>query len=330
MDSNPATVQIPGASDPDSQVSSPEESGKPNQVGDGLRAPPSETVKCYPVQSFKELQPSNGYPSEFAQYPYLPGHQPIVTQPGIGAGMPPDGLSKTVIPHCPRGLEYLANVDQLLVKQKVEVFEALTGFETNNRYSIQNALGQKVFYAVEDTNCCTRNCCPERPFHMKIFDTYLKNEVIHMHRPLGCSSICCPCCLHSIEISAPPGMVIGKIQEEWSICRPCFRILNPSGDLVLRIEGPACFCSMCRNVNFNVISLDGEKVGRISKQWSGLGREWFTDADMFGLTFPMDLDINLKAVLLGATFLIDFMFFEKSCECCLKFADCCLNCLNNT
>ena len=26
----------------------------------------------------------------------------------------------------------------------------------------------------------------------------------------------------------------------------------------------------------------------------------------------MDLDVNIKAVLLGACFLIDFMFFEKS------------------
>ncbi|XP_043951258.1 phospholipid scramblase 2 [Drosophila biarmipes] len=326
MDAKPVTVGIPFGTDPVSQMSDPGESAKPSQVGDGPSVPPSQAIKCYPVQPLREPLPLGGFPpSGCVGY----GQQPIVTQPGLGTGFGLGGLAKGDA-QCPRGLEYLASIDQLLVKQKVVIFEALTGFETNNRYSIQNTLGQKVFYAVEDTNCCTRNCCPERPFHIKIFDSYLKNEVIHLHRPLGCSSICCPCCLHSIEVTAPPGNVIGRIQEEWAICRPCFRILNPSGDLALRIEGPACFCSMCCSVNFNVISLAGEKVGRISKQWSGLGREWFTDADMFGLTFPMDLDVNLKAVLLGATFLIDFMFFEKSCECCFKFADCCVNCLNNT
>ncbi|XP_017008058.3 phospholipid scramblase 2-like isoform X3 [Drosophila takahashii] len=318
MNSHAMAVEIPLGCDPVSQMPFLEEDpscedGKPNQDGDGLSAPPSE-----PVEPLEKHQPLVGYPSGFLQYP--PGQQPIVTQPKDW---------KTVIPNCSRGLEYLATIDQLLVKQKVEIFEAITGFETNNRYSIQNALGQKVFYAVEDTNCCTRNCCPERPFHMKIFDNYLKEEVIHLHRPLGCSCICSPCCLHSIEVSAPPGNVIGRIQEEWSICRPCFRILNQSGDLVLRIEGPSCFCSTCCNVNFNVLSLNGEEVGRITKQWSGLGRELFTDADMFGMTFPMNMDVNLKAVLLGATFLIDFMFFEKQCDCCFRFFNCCLGCLNN-
>jgi hypothetical protein len=31
-----------------------------------------------------------------------------------------------------------------------------------------------------------------------------------------------------------------------------------------------------------VYSKGGDKVGKISKQWSGLVREAFTDADMFG------------------------------------------------
>jgi len=52
-------------------------------------------------------------------------------------------------------------------------------------------------------------------------------------------------------------------------------------------------------------------VGKISKQWSGLGKEVFTDADNFGINFPLDLDVKVKATLLGATFLIDFMYFEK-------------------
>ena len=63
---------------------------------------------------------------------------------------------------------------------------------------------------------------------------------------------------------------------------------------------------------FQVLSPDGTtQVGKISKQWSGLLREAFTDADNFGVSFPMDLDVRMKATLLGALFLVDFMFFEK-------------------
>lgn len=45
-------------------------------------------------------------------------------------------------------------------------------------------------------------------------------------------------------------------------------------------------------------------MGKISKQWSGVVREMFTDADFFGITFPMDLDVRMKATMLGACFLI--------------------------
>lgn len=48
------------------------------------------------------------------------------------------------IPNCPPGLEYLTSIDQLLIKQKVELLEAFTGFETNNKFTIKNSLGQKV------------------------------------------------------------------------------------------------------------------------------------------------------------------------------------------
>lgn len=56
---------------------------------------------------------------------------------------------------------------------------------------------------------------------------------------------------------------------------------------------------------FKVLSADGDRqVGMISKQWSGIAREAFTDADLFGISFPVDLDVKMKAVMLGACFLI--------------------------
>ena len=61
------------------------------------------------------------------------------------------------------------------------------------------------------------------------------------------------------------------------------------------------------------MSLDGQSVvGKISKQWSGFLNEAVTDADIFGINFPIDLDVKMKAVLLGACMLIDFNFFEKT------------------
>ena len=53
-----------------------------------------------------------------------------------------------------------------------------------------------------------------------------------------------------------------------------------------------------------VLTNDGSEVGKITKQWSGLAREAFTDSDNFGVTFPMDLDVRCKITLLAAVFLI--------------------------
>uniref|UniRef100_A0A1B0D5Y6 Phospholipid scramblase n=1 Tax=Phlebotomus papatasi TaxID=29031 RepID=A0A1B0D5Y6_PHLPP len=207
-------------------------------------------------------------------------------------------------PNCPPGLEYLTQIDQLLVHQKVELLEAFTGFETNNKFTIKNSMGQKVYWAAEDVDCCTRNCCgPMRPFDMKILDIY-KNQVMHLYRPLRCQSCCFPCCLQTMEVSAPPGNVIGTIEQEWSIFTPQFSLKDQSGETVLRIEGPFCTFSICGDVEFKVLTRDGQQVGKVSKQWSGLAREMFTDADHFGINFPMDLDVRMKAVLIGACFLI--------------------------
>ena len=61
-----------------------------------------------------------------------------------------------------------------------------------------NSLGQQVYNAKEDTDCCTRQCCgPMRPFDMNITDM-TGNEVIHLNRPLRCQACCFPCCLQVI------------------------------------------------------------------------------------------------------------------------------------
>ena len=45
---------------------------------------------------------------------------------------------------CPQGLEYLTLVDQVLIKQVVELLEVVTGWETNNKYKVLNKMGQQV------------------------------------------------------------------------------------------------------------------------------------------------------------------------------------------
>lgn len=63
---------------------------------------------------------------------------------------------------------------------------------------------------------------------------------------------------------------------------------------------------------FKIYSKDKKsRIGKISKHWGGIIKEFYTDADNFGISFPMDLDIRMKAVLLGACFLIVRIFFRQ-------------------
>lgn len=109
-----------------------------------------------------------------------------------------------------------------------------------------------MYLATENTDCCTRNCLGSyRPFDMKVLDLY-NNEIIHFYRPLACSGCCFPCCLQSIDISSPPGKLIGRVKEEWSILSNNYSIKNHLDETILRIEGPCCTCKCCNDVDFKV------------------------------------------------------------------------------
>lgn len=259
--------------------------------------------------------PQQGYPPPQQGYQQQPA-QPVMVQPGMAPGQEVWMMPPQAPVGCPPGLEYLAQIDQLIVKQQKELLEIVTGFETNNKYKIKNSLGQNVYFAIEDTHCCMRMCCgPGREFNMKIFDN-AQNEVIHLYRPLKCAACCFPCCLQEIEVASPPGTPVGYIVQQWGICTPMcspkFQIQDENRNPILMIEGPGIVSECCSDIDFKVMSLDGAtEVGKVTKQWTGIVNEMFTDADTFGITFPMDLSVKAKATMLGAVMLLDFMFFEK-------------------
>ena len=49
---------------------------------------------------------------------------------------------------------YLQNATSFHVKQKVELVEAILGWETENKYTVKDQNGNKVFYVGEESNLC--------------------------------------------------------------------------------------------------------------------------------------------------------------------------------
>lgn len=183
----------------------------------------------------------------------------------------------------------------------------MTGLETNNRYDILNTMGQPIFKAIEINNCCFLNCCGSyRCFHMKILNN-AGMEVMHLERPLRCNGSCFPfcCCGQEMKVYSPPGQLIGRIVQNISFCGARFEIRDENDQPQLRVNGPCCVFDFCGNVDFRVLPLETDtQIGVVTKQWSGLAKEAFTDADNFGVCFPIDLEVRMKALLMAQIILI--------------------------
>ncbi|XP_077514966.1 phospholipid scramblase 2-like [Amblyomma americanum] len=137
---------------------------------------------------------------------------------------------------------------------------------------------------------------------------------MHIVRPLRCVHCCWFCCLQKMEVQAPPGTTIAFVRQRWSICHPYFTIYTAEEEPALHIVGPICTESIpCKcDVKFEVSTMNGVAIGAITKEWGGLVKEYFTDTDTFNLSFPLDLDVRMKAALVASAMLIDYMFFEEA------------------
>lgn len=243
---------------------------------------------------------------------YQPGinQQPgaVPNAPGAQVYMPmPDP-----IPGVPAGLEYLSQIDQLVVKQSIELFEMFTDFETSNKYKVRNSMGQDVYNAVEESDFCSRQCCgPNRSFKIHIKDA-AKRDVIIAERPFVCTVLpCFSSCRFEMTVKSPMNdEVLGYIRQNFYCCHPNFSVLDANMTEIFKVEGPCIQCG-CSDKVFEIQDLNGTKCGAVTKKWSGILKEAYTDADNFNVSFPIDLDVKLKATLLSLVFMIDFMFYEQ-------------------
>ncbi len=196
-------------------------------------------------------------------------------------------------------MEELMNVDGLMVRQKKEWGEILTGFETRNKYEISDPAGGTMYMAAEvGTSILSRMFLQAlRPFEMHILAPD-GTPVIVVRRPFKFY-------FHTIDVYDANDRLLGSLNRHFSMLRRLYTVSDSSGAPKAELFGP-----ILHPWTFE-IRRDGTSHGKITKKWSGLGKEAFTDADNFGIEFPPKAPAELRAVLLGAVFLIDFVHFER-------------------
>ncbi|XP_062577015.1 phospholipid scramblase 1-like [Saccostrea cucullata] len=218
----------------------------------------------------------------------------------------------------PPGLELLVELDQINVKQLMEFSEMSGCGEGRNQYDIINKLGEQLYKIKENSEEFERICYGQcRGFIYPIRDIS-GQEVIRMSHETcqGCEWPYCksgPDWGFELVIEAPPGNLVG-FAREWHD-GPGFRtaILDAKREVLYRMTGEDCTCigPCCpRDLEYPITDMDGNNIANVYKRWAGTYQESFSDADNFGLTFPKDMIITHKILLLGAIFLVDKLKHE--------------------
>ncbi|XP_071566466.1 phospholipid scramblase 2 isoform X2 [Temnothorax nylanderi] len=245
-----------------------------------------------------------------APYPPLSGVEemqpPIATAPPPQPNVPMPILSpgdcSPPSMTCPPGLEYIMGLDYLFVDQK-KLFE---GWTRRDKFLITDNRGEQVFYIEQELRTCWRFCLGQyNSLYEYIAYDRSQQEILRMVRPFD------KCCqLPALEVHFG-GTLLGSVTQEWSFLRAKFYIRDAFRQAVLMIKGPSTFV-LCSDLIFEVKSMDEQHVvGMIRRHWRGFSEEMFNFTDKFGINFPRDLDVKIKAVLLGATILIDCLYFGR-------------------
>jgi hypothetical protein len=197
-------------------------------------------------------------------------------------------------------MERMTRTRALVIRQRKEWGEILTGFEARNRYAVLDTDGREIYLAAETSGSLLARIFlgKLRPFDIRVV-TPEGAPVLAIRRPFRWF-------FHEVHVSGASGQMLGTVKQRFAWLRRRLAVRDASDLEFCELYGP-----ILHPWTFEI--REGERVqGRIVKRWSGIGKEVFTDADNFGVEFPQGWDVNRKAILLAAVFLVDFLYFERS------------------
>lgn len=232
-------------------------------------------------------------------------------------------------------LACLAAHPRIEVKEKASWIEAITaaiGFEIEmaNKYKIYAEGGEnELFYAVEQTDCCARQCkssCPDcAPWNVHILHHDGMGgygKAFHMERPQTCTCCCLNRPIVDIHDSMAGEKKIGSIQDPFACCDLTFTLRDPNDEPVLKALGGCCQlglicplpCGPCSKVNFEVVDAKtNESVGSIQKRVPSCCKFLFaSDVDNYYVEFGKVQDPTWKAMMMALSIFIDFRYFSDN------------------
>uniref|UniRef100_A0A8C5PMT9 Phospholipid scramblase n=1 Tax=Leptobrachium leishanense TaxID=445787 RepID=A0A8C5PMT9_9ANUR len=179
-------------------------------------------------------------------------------------------------------------------------------------YIISTRMAKQLLVASEDSSClCFQLCGPARSCCLQLHDQN-REEVLKFCRPYRMDVCCLWCCLMVIRVFSSSNSLIGSVQQRWSLFNPCLSVHSSDERKLMEIKGSWSAARCHSDQEFQVTSLNGQHLAIIWKRWPGYNEDYNMDHEFFGLDITASLTPPEKALLLAATFLLNYMFFEMS------------------
>lgn len=201
----------------------------------------------------------------------------------------------------------LSHGRRLLIEQRWRSwYEILLNWEQRNEYSVNASDGPLLAMVVEQARGPLMALArvllgSHRPFEITVLEPGRHEPILELRRPFFLL-------FSHLAVETPAGRVLGAVRRRFGLFYKIYDLVDEEGTFA-RVMGP-----LWRPWTFRILDAEGREVACVTKKWSGLGREYFTDADRFLVDMGGDVDWSLsqRAVIFAAAMSIDFDFFENN------------------
>lgn len=198
--------------------------------------------------------------------------------------------------------QLMEQTTEVFIQQVKEWGEILLGFETGNKYELLDGKGERLGYMAEDGGGILKFFVRQilrshRPLEVKVWDNEGR-ELLSLKRPFFFF-------FSSLEVRSE-GKILGVVERRFGILYKKYDLEDARGNVFAFVRAP-----IWRLWTFPILDKQDRGIGMIKKNWGGMLKEIFTDADKFGVQLP-DLEAEKKAVSLAAAITVDLDWFEDN------------------
>jgi len=225
-----------------------------------------------------------------------------------------------------QSMEHLKSVTHAEIKEEIRIVEAITAalgqeIEMANKYRIVDShTGGDIFYAVEQTDCITRQlkqCCPDcAAWNVDLL--YAGNPAFKLEK--AWTATCCCFNRPIVTVQDTSGVPVGHVVDPCTCCNLVFHAKDHEDRDLVTIDGGCCQlglfcpcpCGPCSRVTFAIQNPEGRQIGEIVKKIKCCKWMIQEDVDNYEIEFGEVGHPAAKLMVLAVAIFMDFKYFNES------------------